>query len=120
MKQNSPLIFMILSVLAVAGCAPATPSTEENVPTHQAAPAEPYHPLTTQTNIQTIDQVLRAVGDPEALRALIEYTSAVCTHQDGLGGPPKCREGEAEGTPVAVLAFLGSGGDVKNRGSTAT
>jgi hypothetical protein len=46
----------------------------------------------------------------QSLRALIEFTNAECTQQDGLGGPPKCRTGEAEGTPVEVLAFLGSEG----------
>jgi hypothetical protein len=112
MKYYIPLALMIPLLLAVAACTPVAPASEEVVPTERAASAEPYHPLTSQTGIQTIDQVLQAVasGDPEALRALIEFTNAVCTHRDGLGGPPKCREGEAEGMPVEVLAFLGSEG----------
>ncbi len=73
---------------------------------------KPYHPLTTQTGIGSIDQILSAVasGDTEALRSLVEFTNAPCTQQDGLGGPPKCREGEVEGTPVDVLPFLGGEG----------
>jgi hypothetical protein len=33
-----------------------------------------------------------------------------CTHLEGFGGPPKCREGEAEGAPVRSLALIGSEG----------
>lgn len=112
MKLCVPIVLLIMLILAVTACTPATPATKAEPPTQQVAPTELYHPLTSQTGIQTIDQVLQTVagGNPEALRALIEFTNAVCTQQDGLGGPPKCREGEAEGTPVEVLAFLGSEG----------
>ena len=100
-----------LLTLGIAACAPA-PSSQETAPSQEPASTEPFHPLATQTGIETIDQVLGAVssGDPERLRALVEFTNAVCTRQDGLGGPPKCREGEAEGTPVEVLSFLGGEG----------
>lgn len=112
MKYYTPLVFMIPLLLAVTACTPVAPASEAVLPTESAASAAPYHPLTSQTGIQTIDQVLQAVAgdDPEALRALIEFTKAACTHQDGLGGPPTCREGEAEGVLVEVLAFLGSEG----------
>jgi len=112
MKYYIPVVLMILLLLANTACTPVTPASEEEVSTERAAPAEPYHLLTTETDIQTIDQVLSAIaaGDTESLRALIEFTNAVCTHQDGLGGPPKCREGEAEGMPVEVLPFLAGEG----------
>jgi hypothetical protein len=29
---------------------------------------------------------------------LVSYTTTACTTADGLGGPPKCESGEAEGT----------------------
>jgi hypothetical protein len=41
---------------------------------------------------------------------VVEFTELGCTHGEGFGGPPKCREGEEEGTPVRALAFLGSEG----------
>jgi hypothetical protein len=44
------------------------------------------------------------------LRSLIQFTDTKCTTADGLGGPPKCREGEAEGTPVEVLPIFGPEG----------
>lgn len=33
-----------------------------------------------------------------------------CTTAEGLGGPPKCQEGQAEGTPVEVLPVWGPEG----------
>lgn len=117
MKQYISIVFVFLLVLVATACAPAAAITTESAPTGQLARAEPYHPLTTKTGIQIIDQIVHAVAssDPEALRALIEFTNAECTRQDGLGGPPKCREGEVEGTLVEVLAFLSSEGSYLHR-----
>jgi hypothetical protein len=41
---------------------------------------------------------------------LVSYTTTACTTADGLGGPPKCESGEAEGTLVEVLPVLGGEG----------
>jgi hypothetical protein len=114
-----------LLVLGTA-CAPVTPAvptvtaaTSASTPTvpvvtaaQPAAPSEAYHPLDTQTGIAQVDRILDAVasGDPQVLRSLVEFTELACTHGEGFGGPPKCREGEEEGTPVRTLAFLGSEG----------
>lgn len=112
MKQSLSIALVVLLILGIAACSPRMPATQEAASTREPASADPYHPLTTQTGIETIDQVLDAVagGDAQRLRSLIEFTSAPCTQRDGLGGPPKCRAGEAEGTPAEVLSFLGSEG----------
>jgi hypothetical protein len=89
-------------------CSPQLPATP-------SASGEVSYPLTTRTGIENIDRVLEASGDVDQLRSLIEYTSAHCTTRDGLGGPPKCLEGEREGTPVEVLPFLGSEGSFLRR-----
>jgi hypothetical protein len=62
--------------------------------------------------VEEIDNVLDALasGDAGQLRSLVQFTNAVCTTADGLGGPPKCREEETEGTPVEVLPFIGPEG----------
>lgn len=80
--------------------------------TSPAATETAGYPLDTRTGLSDVDPVLAAVasGDPEELRALIQYTSAPCTRKEGLGGPPKCRAGEADGTVLEVLPFLGSEG----------
>ncbi|HSL45324.1 MAG TPA: hypothetical protein VK897_17955 [Anaerolineales bacterium] len=117
MKQPARIAILILFTLALFACAPVTPAaTEEPVASPESVPGENYYPLTTRTGIEHIDQILAAVAsdDPQNLRALAEFFPAECTNQDGLGGPPKCREGEAEGTPVEVIAFLsGEGGHIR-------
>jgi len=103
--------FAFLSVILLAACSSAsTPSVSVG------------YPLDTRTGISEIDPVLAAVesGDPQELRSLIQYTTAPCTWKEGLGGPPKCREGEAEGTILEVLPFLGSEGSFIRKGESAS
>ena len=111
MKRCFSIALMVLFLLGVVACSPATVIRQEPTPTVVSA-SDAYHPLGTQTGIQVIDRVLSAVatGDPQKLRAVIEFFDAKCTQREGLGGPPKCREAEAEGTPVEVLAVLGPEG----------
>jgi hypothetical protein len=62
--------------------------------------------------VDELDRVIQIVleGDKQALQSLVRYTLAKCTFEDGLGGPPKCLEGEVEGQTVEVLPFLGPEG----------
>jgi len=135
MKTKTMLIHLLLPLVIFSACAPvpsAEPVTTTAIPTAINAPKstknsvsltptstateEPkspaYYPLSTRTGIADVDNVLAAVesGDPQALRDLIHFTTIGCTNAEGLGGPPKCREGEAEGTLVNVLPFLGPEG----------
>jgi hypothetical protein len=66
----------------------------------------------TRTGIPDVDVVLDTVegGDTRSVRDLFQFTETLCTTADGLGGPPKCRNGEANGTLVSVFPFLGSEG----------
>ena len=75
------------------------------------------HPPETRTGFPELDAIIDAVlaHDVEALRGLTQYTHVGCTHADGLGGPPKCLEGEAEDTMVEVVPFLGSEGHHQRR-----
>jgi hypothetical protein len=87
-----------------------TPMPEVIQPTPTASVQ--YHPLDTVTQIQEIDLILAAVasGDEQAVRNLFGFTTSACKTVNALGGPPECREGEAEGTMVEVLPMLGSEG----------
>ena len=83
----------------------------ESMPITTAPPKGPrYYPLSTRTGIADIDAVLTAVesGDSQELRDLVRFTTVACTTAEGLGGPPKCRGNEADGTLVHVLPFIGS------------
>jgi hypothetical protein len=99
-------------VLFILGTSACLPVKENLTPTIEPVLPDAYRFPDAQTGLPVIDQVWEAVasGDLQSLRSLIEYTNAPCTSQDGLGGPPKCREGESEGTPVQVLSFLSSEG----------
>ena len=70
-----------------------------------------------KTGIDELDHVIRIVldGDMNALRSIVQYAQAECTFKDGLGGPPKCKEGEVEGETVEVLPFLGPEGHFMRR-----
>ena len=66
----------------------------------------------TRTGIEDVDAIIDAIlsGDIEARRALVQYTTSACTTADGLGGPPKCKPDEADGTLVKAFPVLGSEG----------
>jgi hypothetical protein len=131
-------ILTVLVLLMASGCRPdaapppATPSatvngdaapvdataTTESEPagsvlqeTTPALSASAY-PSGVETGIIDIDAVIAAAlsGDPEQLRPLLGLLTTPCTLAEGLGGPPKCTAGEAEGSEVTAFPFLGSEG----------
>jgi len=63
------------------------------------------------TGVPELDGLAAAIlsNDMQARRELVHYTTAGCTNVDGLGGPPKCQPGQADGTPVDYLPVLGPG-----------
>lgn len=123
MKMRSPIICLLFVASIMSACSSiATPTQEfttQLTPIEQATAPEPqptlaetYHSLDTRTGIAEIDTVLAAVesGDAQELRNLFHYTTTACMTVNALGGPPPCREGEAEGTLVEVLPILGPEG----------
>ena len=83
--------------------------TEANLPT--ATPQDAVD-SEVRAGIDELDQIIQIVldGDMVALRSLIQFTQAGCTFEDGLGGPPKCEDGEHEAETLEVLPFLGPEG----------
>lgn len=131
MNTKTLLLNLLVCLVVLSACAPAvsaepvapTATEKPNVPMTSVPPTatsiateEPrlpeYYPLSTRTGIAGVDEVLTAVesGDAQSLRDLIRFTTVGCTNAEGMGGPPKCREGEAEGALVNVLPFLGPEG----------
>lgn len=99
-------VMLTLSMLLITtACSPSGTSAP-------VLDAQGTYSLETKTGIEDIDNVLAAVasGDRAQLESLIQYTTAPCTTLEGLGGPPKCLEGEAEGTLVEALPSIGSEG----------
>lgn len=64
------------------------------------------------TRIPELDELTHIIltRDQAALLEHIHLLDTHCTHQEGLGGPPPCAEGQAEGTPVQVLPIIASHG----------
>jgi hypothetical protein len=71
-----------------------------------------FQEQTGHTGIAEIDHIIDTVlaGNPRDETQLLQFATLGCTHADGLGGPPKCKEDEEEGTPVEVFPFLGPEG----------
>ena len=46
--------------------------------------------------------------------ALLQFANVPCANVNGLGGPPPCPEGVAEGTEMEVFPVLGSEGSLLN------
>ncbi len=61
------------------------------------------------TGVDELDRLIEIVLSDEidALQSVIQFNQSKCTFVEGLGGPPKCKEGEVEGEIVEVLPFLG-------------
>jgi len=85
---------------------PETPSPSATAPSPPTAgPGEP-EVAPRRSGDPSIDAVIEAVEqqDVPALLELTEMQSVACVaSMEGLGGPPLCREGEAEGTLVDVF-----------------
>ena len=122
-KPYSQIIFLLTVASIMSACSSITAPTQEfttqltpieqaSAPEPQPTPAEKYHSLDTRTGIAEIDTVLVAVesGDAQEVRDLFHYTTTACMTVNALGGPPPCREGEAEGMLVEVLPILGPEG----------
>jgi len=112
MRLLTQKIGLLIVVFLVSACRPLSTPTQATAPEPHPTSPQKYHPLETRVGIKEIDNVLSAIAtdDLQLLHSLVKFATAKCTLLDGLGGPPKCREGEAEGTPVEVLPFLGSEG----------
>lgn len=69
------------------------------------------YPPDTRTGIKEIDDVIDVIinKDIEARLDLVQFTRTACTTTSGLGGPPECVSGEADGT--IVDAFPVSNGE---------
>lgn len=58
----------------------------------------------------SLQPILRAMlgGSIDDQLAAIQYSQVACANMDGLGAPPRCPEGVAEGTVMQVFPMLGS------------
>lgn len=112
MNRRVLAVCILLGTLVLSACASSEtqiPSVTESV---VGADEAGFYPLSTRTGVADIDVILAAVEsrDPQQVRDLLRFNTIPCTTADGLGGPPKCRDGEADGALVEVFPFLGGEG----------
>jgi hypothetical protein len=100
---------MIMTVLSlmVSACAPEAPTNAANTEALPSTQADPNSAIKDE-----LAPIVKAMlgGTISDQLALIEYTQTACANVEGLGGPPHCPEGIAEGTTVQVFPILGSEG----------
>ena len=104
-KSLTHCIVFFLLLLTMSACA-ALPGTLE-------VSILPEASLIPQNSVlEELKPVLESIlfGTIEDRRALVSYTTIGCTNMDGLGGPPKCEPGQAEGSLVQVLPILSGEG----------
>ncbi|MFN2265155.1 MAG: hypothetical protein ACK2UM_12910 [Anaerolineales bacterium] len=98
-------LLLLSLVIAITACA-TLPGTFE-------VQLQPEAQAVSQiTVLDELKPVLDAIlfGSIEQRRELVSYTTTGCTNADGLGGPPKCEPGQAEGSLIQVLPILSSEG----------
>jgi hypothetical protein len=96
------LFLLILFIIPVRSETTVLPPQPETIVQEQ----------TGYTEIAEIDTIIDTVlaGNLQEELQLLHFSSLACTHREGLGGPPKCRKGETEGTVIEAFPFLGSEG----------
>lgn len=107
---------VLIAILMVAGCKAnesvptATPTTApEPAPTATVEPELTERPVSNNPRNATDNPLVNATinqlldRDIEALTEKIQLLDVPCTTADGLGGPPKCPPGFAQGTVLTIF-----------------
>lgn len=82
--------------------------TQTSVPETPPPPLPKVHPADMRTGIEEVDRVLDALFEVDGLQFqdVAAFISTPCVAEsEGIGGPPECRESEADGDLVDVFIF---------------
>lgn len=116
MKQFNlrPYFFIItILIVTITACQPAlVEEAADTLVTQPENTQEPTMPPTNAyTNVPEVDEAIAIIlsNNLADKRTIVEYTTVGCTNADGLGGPPKCEAGVAEGTAITYFPVLGPG-----------
>lgn len=101
------LIVLTVLMMIVSACAPA-----EGTDVFEVS----VEPATETSSTEAVKDELRPImkamfsGFVDDKVALLQFIQIPCANVDGLGGPPACPEGVAEGTALEVFPNLGAEG----------
>ena len=100
-------IVMLVLLALISACAPANGTDVFEVGIEPAPSTDVNQALKSE-----LQPILRAMlgGSINDQIAVIQYARIACANAEGLGGPPPCPEGVAEGTELEVFPTLGSEG----------
>lgn len=112
-KQILVLVAIVVLLGALVGCrqpADGTRTIQRDVLEVRLVPQGEV-----EANQEVIDEIMPVLevlfwGTMEDRLSRVQYLSTACTTADGLGGPPKCPSGQAEGTLVEVFPVGGAEG----------
>jgi hypothetical protein len=84
------------------------------LPTSTPAPTRSAPPTTRRTGIAGVDAVIDAMhaDDSKTLSRVIQLSPMPCSTRGGIGGPPGCVFGLADGTIVHAIPMAGCEGGV--------
>jgi hypothetical protein len=105
-KHTLVRVSVVLLSITLAGCSqPVDHARDTSAGVLEVHIIPPEQAEVSQEVAAEIMPILEAFfwGAVEDRRSLIQYITVGCTTADGLGGPPKCAPGEAEGTLVEVF-----------------
>lgn len=93
--------------------------TAEPTATAEGTPAPTATPNPVPLSVISLINAAR-MGNTEVIERAIRYEPVPCTTSvEGIGGPPECSEGEADGTPVDVVFATTCEGFYARRGGLA-
>jgi len=101
------LVITTVLIMMLSACTPAKGTDVFEVS------VEPATEISSSQALQDeLKPILRAMlgGNLDEQINVIQYSRIACATVEGLGGPPPCPEGAAEGTEVEVFPTLGSEG----------
>lgn len=125
LRRGMPVLVLLLVASVFSGCddggelAPSpTPTVDVGTPEpldDTSMPTAPASPDATQgagearrTGDPALDAIIEAVEERDiaTLSGLLEYQEIGCTEASGMGGPPKCEEGQEAGDISRVFPFV--------------
>jgi len=105
-KETMLQIIFILIMVLMGSCTQAARAEDNSADTFEVELVQQTPVEIDEKIMAEIMPVLDAMVGSGSRKAVIEYITTPCTHADGLGGPPKCKDEQEEGTLVEVFPIL--------------
>ncbi len=110
-KINTLTILLFLLLIVLAACNQGTSVSDISI-----QPAEETEQNEEDSALDSIRPIaLALLPNEDNWQNYVQFLTTPCTTGDGLGGPPKCEEGMADGTLVEVFPLSDAEGSYATR-----